>query len=463
MHFERRSDIPVPASELYAWHTRPGAFERLVPPWQDVRVLRREGSIHDGDRIDLRVGPGLGATTWKIEHRGHRTGEAFEDHLLSGPFRSFRHRHLFESIDAERSRLIDAIDFELPAGWLSEPVAGWWIRQQLGRAFAWRHAITRDDLSAHARFGGARMSVAVSGSTGLIGRSLCAMLTTGGHAVHPLVRHDGKRLVPGGIDPVRWSWEHQQIESNRLDGLDAVVHLAAEPILGNWTPEKKRLIRESRVMGTRLISETLARLRRKPSVLVVASAIGIYGDRGDEVLDETSSAGEGFLPEVAAGWESATRPAEDAGIRVVHARIGLVMTPRGAALAQMLLPFRMGAGGPLGDGRAWWSWVELEDVVGALHHALMDEAIRGAVNVVSPEPVRQGDFARSLGRALWRPSFVPTPRFMVRLAFGRELADAALLGSQRVLPEKLTAAGYRFRQPDLSAMLRTSLGIEETA
>lgn len=461
MRFEMASEFPVDSASLYAWHARAGAFERLTPPWQDVRVLKRCGGIEDGGRIDVRVHQGLIGATLKLEHRHHRAGERFEDHLLEGPLPAFRHAHLFEAVSGSRSRLIDDLAFSLPGGRAGEAVAGGWVEQQLRRVFAWRHTLLRHDLEAHRRAGVSPMRVVVSGATGLIGSRLSAMLTTGGHEVVPLTRHGSRSRPVGAEEPVFWSWQHGQVDASGLEGSDAVVHLAAEPILGRWTEEKKRLIRESRVRGTRLISETLAGLARKPRVLVVASAIGFYGHRGDEELDECSESGEGFLAEVAEGWEEATRVAEDAGIRVVHARIGLVMTPKGAALEQMLPAFRWGVGGKIGDGGAWWSWISLDDVVGGLHHCLTRDELSGAVNLVGPEPVTNEVFTRALGKVLGRPTLVPVPRKAVRLAFGSELADEVLLASQRVRADKLVGSGYRFRHPDLSVMLRTHLGLEE--
>lgn len=461
MRFEHQSEMPVSAETLYAWHARPGAFERLTPPWQRVDVLRRCGGIDDGDRIDLRVWQGPIPTVWKIEHRNHQPGVQFEDHLLCGPFRSFRHRHRFEAIDAKRSRLVDTIDFEMPGGRLTELIVGRWLLGQMRRAFAWRHAVTREDLAAHAEDESGAKRVAISGATGMIGGRLASLLTTGGHSVVSMVRHGSKPPGFVGGRGVRWSWEHGQIDAGGLEGLDAVVHLAAEPIMGSWTPGKKQLIRDSRVRGTRLIAETLSRLKKKPRVLVVASAVGVYGNRGQMIVDEKDPVGEGFLAEVARDWEEAAEPARRAGVRVVHARIGVVMSPKGGALRAMLPAFRMGVAGRLGFGNQWWSWIGLDDVAGALHHLVVMESLEGPVNLVAPRAVRNREFTATLAGVLRRPAVIPMPQGLVRFLFGREQANEVLLASVRAEPTKLSGSGYRYRQPDLEMMLDEVLGAED--
>jgi hypothetical protein len=271
------------------------------------------------------------------------------------------------------------------------------------------------------------------------------------------------RAAPRGtgtpqLRDVRWDPDAGRLDPRELEGVDAVVHLAGASVADRWTPAHKRAIEDSRVRGTALLAETLARLARPPRVLVSASAVGFYGDRGDEVLDERSAPGAGFLADVARKWEGATAAAERAGIRVVHARLGVVLSPAGGALPKLVLPFQLGAGGRVGDGRQWWSLVALDDVVGALHFAVATDALRGPVNVVSPEPMTNADFARTLGRVLHRPAFAAAPAFAVRLAMGREQADEVVLASQRVEPRALRDAGFVFRHPTVEAALRHELG-----
>jgi uncharacterized protein (TIGR01777 family) len=236
-----------------------------------------------------------------------------------------------------------------------------------------------------------------------------------------------------------------------------VIHLAGEPIAKRWTPDVKRRIRDSRVEGTKLLSKALARLSTPPKVLVCASATGWYGDRGEESLDEASDPGHGFLAQTCREWEGATAVAREAGIRVVHLRIGLVLSPKGGALARMLPAFRLGFGGRLGDGRAWWSWITLDDLLEAIQYALMDGSLHGPVNAVSPNPVTNAEFTRTLGRILGRPAILPVPRFVLEMLFG-EMGREALLPSFRVKPMKLIKAGFQFRFPDLEAALGHLLG-----
>lgn len=293
------------------------------------------------------------------------------------------------------------------------------------------------------------MKILVTGSSGLIGSALIALLNDEGHEVLRLVRS-----APENESEVRWDPRGASIEAEKLAGIDAAVHLAGENIAdGRWTDEKKQRIRLSRIEGTRLLSETLAGLQPRPRVLVSASAIGIYGDRGDEVLTEESAPGSGFLADVCREWEAATAPAEESGIRVVHVRFGVVLSPTGGALAKMLTPFKMGIGGKVGSGEQYMSWIALDDVVGAIEFALTNEAVSGAVNVVAPKPQTNLEFTKTLGSVISRPTILPVPAFALRLAFG-EMADAALLASARVEPARLLATGYQFKYPQLEGALR---------
>ena len=286
--------------------------------------------------------------------------------------------------------------------------------------------------------------ILVSGASGLIGSALLRALRSSDYDVVSLTRGQGEgRIV---WDPA------QELSPNLVSGFDAVVHLAGESIVGRWTAAKKRQILESRVQGTRRLAEALARASSRPRVLVAASAVGYYGNRGDEVLREESASGSGFLAEVCRQWEEAAQAAAQAGIRTVHTRFGLVLSPEGGALPKMLLPFRLGLGGRVGDGRQWWSWIHIADVAGAILHTLNAE-VRGPVNVVGPNPATNAEFTKALGAALSRPTIFPMPAFAARLAFG-EMGDELLLASQRVQPAKLVASGFEFRFTDLGATLR---------
>jgi len=294
------------------------------------------------------------------------------------------------------------------------------------------------------------VNVAVTGAGGLIGSALISSLEAGGHRVIPLVR----RAPRPGEDALRWDPASGAITPPGSAVGDAIVHLAGESIMGvRWTSAKKRRIRESRTTATRLLVQTLTRLAKPPAVFVCASGIGYYGSRGDEMLTEESRPGTGFLAELGRDWEAATATAITQGIRVVNLRLGVALS----ALAKMLTPFRLGMGGVIGNGAQWMSWIALDDVVGAIRHALATDALRGPVNAVAPAPVTNAEFIRTLGRVLERPTLVPLPAFAARLALG-EMADELLLTSQRVVPARLQASGYRFRYPTLEGALRGVLG-----
>ena len=301
------------------------------------------------------------------------------------------------------------------------------------------------------------MNILVSGSSGLIGSELVLFLTTKGHKVTSLKRSKAGSRSKFREGEVYWNPDSSKVDVNGLEGHDAVVHLAGENIAGVWTKEKKDKIRKSRVDGTRLLSKSLSQVLKPPNVLVCASAIGIYGNRGDEILSEESGAGKGFLAEVCREWEAAAEPAVQKGIRVVHLRFGLVLSPKGGALKTMLVPFRMGVGGTIGSGKQYLSWVAIDDVAGIIVHAITNENIKGPVNVVSPNPVTNNEFTKTLGRVLGRPTLLPVPAFALRLLAG-EMADEMLLASTRVHPGKLLSTGYEFRYPELEGALRHLLG-----
>jgi uncharacterized protein (TIGR01777 family) len=293
-------------------------------------------------------------------------------------------------------------------------------------------------------------TIAITGATGMIGSALVDRLRSRGHIVRRIVRS-----APGPGD-VLWDPSHDLIDARALVGVDAVVNLAGEPIARRWTAERKGALRESRVRGTTLLARAVTALPVKPRVFLSGSAVGYYGDRGDAVLDETAGPGEGFLPRLTTDWEGATAPIGDAGVRVVLLRTGIVLSQTGGALAKLLPIFRLGGGGPLGSGTQWMSWITLDDHVRAMEHLLFAEGMRGAVNLTAPAPVRNADFAATLGRVLGRPAVLPVPAFALELLYG-EMARATLLAGQRVMPAALASAGFQFEAPTLEGALRSVL------
>src|SRR5579859_331935 len=300
------------------------------------------------------------------------------------------------------------------------------------------------------------MKIVVSGSTGLIGTPLLQALARRGHEVVPLVR----RRPAAGEHALAWDPERGTIDRAGLEGVDAVIHLAGENVFGRWSPAKKQRIHDSRVTGTRLLCDALAGLRARPAALLAASAIGYYGDRGDETLNEQSAAGEDFLAHVARDWEAATGAAARAGIRVVNMRIGVVLTTRGGALAKMLPAFRIGLGGPIGSGNQYVSWIALDDIVNAMLYLLDNVRFVGPVNLTAPAPVKNRDFAKTLGKVLGRPAVVTVPAFALRMAFGTEGA-AMLTSGQRVQPARLLSSGFGFACRELEPALRALLAHPE--
>lgn len=295
--------------------------------------------------------------------------------------------------------------------------------------------------------------VGLTGSSGFIGQRLSATLRARGYRVDEIVR----RPPAPGTTQIEWHPERGEIDAASLAGVDAVVNLAGENIgAERWTSARKAALESSRVAGTRLLSETLARLSPRPKVLISASAIGYYGDRGDEPLDEQSAAGRGFLPEVCQRWEAACEPARQAGIRVVNPRIGLVLSGEGGALARMLTPFKLGFGGVIGHGRQYVSWITITDLLRCFEFLLDAPDLAGPINVVAPSPVTNAEFTKALGRVLRRPTLAPVPAFAVRLIFG-EMGEALLLASTRVLPKRLETAGFTWLYPTLEAALRQVL------
>jgi uncharacterized protein (TIGR01777 family) len=296
------------------------------------------------------------------------------------------------------------------------------------------------------------MKILISGSHGLVGSALIKSLEPEGHEIFRLVRH-----APNSQAEVEWSPDRYSIALARIEGFDAVVNLAGDSIAeGRWTEEKKRRIRESRVKGTKLLGDALANLTKRPKTFICASAIGYYGNRGDEILTETSAPGDDFLAEVCVEWEKATALATEKGIRVVNARFGVILDSHGGALAKMLPPFRLGIGGRVGSGKQWMSWIALDDVIGGIKFALANDSLKGPVNFVAPNPVTNAEFTKMLGKVLSRPTLFPIPAFGVRLAFG-EMGDALLLSSQRVKPSQLEKGSYTFLYPELEETLHKIL------
>src|SRR5215217_1265955 len=437
-----RSQIAASAADVLAWHSNPGAFERLTPPWMNVRVLDGVGGIEPGDWKRLRVGAGPIGVPWTLVHRNAEDGTGFVDEQTDGPFASWRHEHRFLSDGPKRSVLEDRITYQLPFGAVGQLVAGHQVERRVDDLFRFRHERTQVDLARHAAAALARpQRIAISGASGMVGSQLVPFLRAGGHDVVRLVRQR-----PSAADEIAWDPATGRIDAPSLEDMDAVIHLAGVSIAGGrWTQSRKAAILNSRLQGTTLLAETLARLQRPPRVLISASGIGYYGDAGNAPLTEESPAGAGFLADVCRAWEEETAPAGAAGIRVVLPRFGVVLAGRGGLLARMIPPFRFGLGGPLGSGEQFMSWIALDDL------------LVGPVNAVAPHAVTNHAFAETLGRVLGRPAVLRAPAPALRLVAG-ELADELLLASQLARPTRLEDVGFSFAFPTLEVALRHELG-----
>ncbi len=461
MQFKASANLPCPIDQAFAWHGRPGAFQRLLPPWQNIQIIDPIPSIQNGATGKLRMKLGPIPMDWDVEHLGYNPPHQFEDRQIKGPFKHWHHKHRFtaDPDNPSASILTDDIEYDLKA----QPMSGWllggFVEGDLQRVFRYRHAITQNDLAFHQSWSPKRLlHIAISGSSGLVGKQLAALFTTAGHRVTSLVR----RRDNLSSDEACWLPDQGIVGSEsqaKLTGCDAIIHLAGAGIADQrWTKERKQVLRDSRVAATQKLAQSLLQLDQPPRAFIGASAIGYYGNRGDEILDESALVGEGFLAELANDWELATQSLTDAGIRVAHGRIGLVMTSQGGALQKLLPPARFGLGGPLGSGQQWYSPISLDDVLYALAFLAYRDDLSGPFNLTCPNPLPQHELAKCLGRVLHRPAFLPAPGLALRLMLG-EMADELLLASMRVVPNRLQQAGFEFRHPDCESILRHVLGV----
>lgn len=453
-HFLRTVRLNVPVEAAFSWHARPGAFERLAPPWETMHILRREGTIRDGDRMVFELVKWPLRLRWDAEHSSFIENRQFADTQRSGPFAHWYHVHRFEPADNGSCALTDDIEYRLPLGRLGKALGTGKVSRDLDRLFTFRHGRVARDLERQQAFATRPpLRIAIAGASGLIGSALVPFLTTAGHQVMRLVR----RPVRDSDREIFWKPSEGKLDSDALEGFDAVIHLGGVSIATRWTDNAKQAIRDSRVDSTRLLAEALASCQRKPRVLLCASATGFYGNHDDQTLTEDTPAGSGFLPEVCQAWEAAADAARDAGIRVVHLRNGVVLSPKGGALAKMLPAFQFGVGGKIGDGRQYMSWIALDDVVGAMWFLLNRDDLDGPFNLTAPEPATNRDFTTALGRVLHRPTVLPAPAPLIRLALG-EMGQTLLVEGARVVPQRLLEAGFAFVSPTLEDALRWELG-----
>jgi uncharacterized protein (TIGR01777 family) len=448
--FIKESEFPISQKELFQWHQSTQAFERLTPPWDHVEVIHKDQGIDHGKKVKLKVKIAGIPQTLEVIHQNYIENEQFEDQQLKGPFKSWVHTHKMQKISENQSRLRDEIHYELPLGPLGKIFGGSMARQRLDELFAYRHRLLQHDSrwKAYTQSQGVSpKKIIISGASGLIGKNLSAFLEGQGHEVwrfsrNPNDQQKDKTLI----------WDR---EVPSLKTFDWVIHLAGENVAQSWTESAKEKIRSSRIDRTQQLCQKLAQEAREGQVLFCASAIGYYGSQGDQPLDESHSLGQGFLADVCDQWEKATQVA---GLkqRVILGRIGIVISGAGGAIPKLLLPFSMGVGGNIGLGKRWMSWIEINDVIGAIYFSLLNPQVSGPINLVR-QAVSNAEFTKALGTVLHRPTIVPIPPMVLKAIYG-EMAEETILASQRVEATKLRDLGFEYEFNDLTDALKFQLG-----
>lgn len=451
--FRFSSIIEAPREDVFAWHEREGALERLSPPWDPIEIIEKQG-ITSGSvtRMIMREGPV--PYRWTALHFDYEKGRLFRDRQLHGPLSEWTHSHIFS--DHERGcELTDEIVVTPPFFSMGDFFLSGMIKTKLSNIFRYRHETTICDLRLHSDFikKKGKLKILVSGASGLIGSNLVPFLTTGGHTVSKLVRRK-----PKSGNEIFWDPEKGLINPSELEGFDAIIHLAGENIgESRWTEQKKRVFLESRTKGTKLLADAAISLKNPPEVFISASATGFYGNRGNEILNEKSRRGDLFISELCDAWEKSSHHIRKKGIRLVNARIGVVLTPSGGALSKMLPLFRLGLGGKTGKGNQFMPWISLDDVIAGIYHMILSRDISGPVNMTSPFPVTNSELCNTVSRIIRKPAIFDVPEETLRFVFG-QMADEILISGTRAVPEKLMDSGFSFLRPDLETALRHCLG-----
>jgi uncharacterized protein len=459
--FVKNTKIPGTNKDTFDYHTREGALERLVPPWSILTVTSHEGSIKDEAVSTFKVRLGLIGFHWKAVHFGYLQDRQFQDKMVKGPFQRWIHTHSFIPDKMGHCKMEDKIAYSPPFGKLGSKLLNNTIENNLNQLFQYRHRILRNDLNLWKLANGMKgQKILITGSHGLIGSSLIPLLTAAGeHKVsrleRPSSRHNNRHS-----QSILWDPLIDKVNPKDIEGFDVVIHLAGENIFGRWSDSKKQRILESRVKSTRLLCDSLIKLRNPPSTLICASAVGFYGNRGNEVLTEESKPGFGFLSDVCRKWEESTETAKEAGIRVVNTRFGVVLTPKGGMLQKLMMLSRFGLGLRFGDKNHYISWVSIEDAIDSIFYSIVNSSIRGPVNVVSPNPVTNLEFSNTLARITNSKIMFSIGQKLPRTILG-ELADSMMASSTLVIPKKLSLAGYRFINSDLEDALRLLLGRQQ--
>ncbi|MFH2092274.1 MAG: TIGR01777 family oxidoreductase [Pseudomonadota bacterium] len=449
----KQTCINVPVETLFAWHERNGAIQRLTPPWAPLKLLSRTGyGVQKGVKVSFRLTIFKIPMIWKAEHTAYEKNIMFQDHQTAGPFSKWVHTHRFIQQDGRSSIMEDRVEYKLPLGFLSWPFYGV-AKKDIHRMFNYRHQVLKHDLEHHV--GQTREKrILISGASGTIGSILIPFLRTCGHEVVQLVRCD-KKLE---IDQIFWDPYKGILDLESAGRFDAVINLNGVDISrGRWTEKQKQKIMDSRVIPTRLLAETIAKLSYKPRIFISSSAIGFYGDKDEEILTEDSAKGNSFISTVCSEWEAASMPAQKAGIRTVQLRIGVVLTPAGGALKRMSPAFKLGCGVKISHGQQYMSWISMEDALSGIHHIINHDTIEGPVNLTAPNPVTNKEFSRTLARVFSRKVFFRMPKMIAFVLWGK-MGMETLLASARVKPSKLLETGFEFQHETLLSALKTMLG-----
>ncbi len=450
-HFEWKSTLPFAVEHVFNWHTRPGAFTRLNPPWRPVKVVRAPESIAVGAEVEIRLPllpsgilPGL-ALPWKLTHTVFDPPNSFCDQQLSGPFKFWHHRHSFNRVSENTTEMVDTVEYRLPNGAGS---LNWFIKRELQRLFSFRHRILKTDLELHSRWSlKPRKTILIAGSSGFIGQALQAFLSTAGHSVYTLVRRKPKTASERFWDP-----DTATLDPHCFEGVDVVINLCGENIAaGRWTRQRKLRIEDSRVCATRLLAQTIAALAKPPELFISASGTGFYSDTAAAAVDEQAASGSDFLARVCVAWEGASQALNQSSCRNVQLRLGMVLNAAGGALAKLILPFKLGLGGRLGSGHQYISWIGLQDLLAIFEHVIYSSDLSGPINCVAPTPCTNNEFTKTLAQVLKRPALIPLPAFVLKAALG-EMSDL-LLSSNRVIPKRLLDSGYHFIHPELARVI----------
>lgn len=454
IHFIRNLDVPVSAQVLAEWHEKPGAFGRIQPPWEKASIVNKAKAIENDleEHIQIQMGPFK--KMWIARYHDVVKGKQFCDFQVKGPFGYWDHRHVFRDNNGKGARLVDEITYREPLGFLGRILAGKMIYNKLDRMFRYRHEVTRLDLERHHQKSVKSKKILIAGGSGLVGSALESLLKTLGHEVYILTRN------PKLVNHIQWNPDKGEIDKSKLVGFDAVINLSGRNVAAPWTRKVKRELTESRLKSTELLVKTFTEIDQKPEVFIQASGSSVYPLHDGKEYDESGPMGEGFLPELAQNWEEKTVPLDKAGIRRVILRIGIVLTPAGGAMQKMLTPFLLGLGGPFGAGDQYMSWIALDDLLDIIAYAIEDERYFDILNAVSPQPLTNKEFSKTLAKVLHRPCFMKVPAFLLKAVPG-EIGREVFLASNRVQPAKLKELKYKFRYSDLEHAFCHLLGLKK--